>query len=66
MERCIQLKSWDGFQIPIPFTKAILLTAPPLWVPNDANEEQLRALHETMQKVLDELRFRGDAWFDQN
>jgi len=66
MERCIQLKSWDGFQIPIPFTKAILLTAPPLWVPNDANEDQLRALHETMQKVLDELRFRGDAWFDQN
>jgi hypothetical protein len=66
MKRRIQLKSWDEFQIPMPFTTAIVLSAPPIWVPKDANEEQLRALHETMQDVLDNLRFRGDAWFDQN
>lgn len=65
MKRRIQLKSWDEFQIPMPFTTAIVLNAPPIWVPPDANEEQLRALHETMQKVLDDLRLRGDAWFDQ-
>jgi len=65
MKRRIQLKSWDEFQIPMPFTTAIVLKAPPIWVPPDANEEQLRALHETMQKVLDDLRIRGDAWFDQ-
>jgi lysophospholipid acyltransferase (LPLAT)-like uncharacterized protein len=62
----IQLKSWDQFQIPLPFTRAILLQAPPIWVPPDSNEEQLRQLHERMQRVLDELRIRGDAWFAQN
>ena len=65
MKRRIQLKSWDEFQIPLPFTTAILLQAPPIWVPQDASEEQLRALHEKMQRVLDDLRIRGDAWFDQ-
>ena len=57
----IQLKSWDEFQIPIPFTTALLLHAPPIWVPSNSTEEQLRDLHEKMQMVLDELRLRGDA-----
>ena len=65
MKHKIQLKSWDGFQIPLPFTTAILLQAPPIWVRRDATEDQLRVLHEKMQGVLDDLRVRGDAWFDQ-
>jgi len=59
----IQLKSWDEFQIPLPFTTALILKAPPIWVPPDATEDQLRALHEKMQGVLDDLRIRGDAYF---
>jgi len=65
MKHKIQLKSWDEFQIPLPFTTALVLKAPPIWVPPDASADQLRALHEKMQSVLDELRIRGDAWFDQ-
>jgi len=63
MKRKIQLKSWDEFQIPLPFTPAILLMAPPIWVPTDATEVHLRDLHGQMQKTLDDLRTRGDAWF---
>ena len=63
MKRKIQLKSWDEFQIPIPFTTAIVLKAPPIWAPEDATEEQLPIIHERMQAVLDDLRVRGDAWF---
>jgi lysophospholipid acyltransferase (LPLAT)-like uncharacterized protein len=59
----IELKSWDGFQIPLPFTKAVLLMAPGIWVPSDATEVHLRDLHEQMQRTLDDLRARGDAWF---
>jgi hypothetical protein len=44
----------------------MVLQAPPIWVPSDATEDQLRALHEKMQSVLDDLRIRGDAWFDQS
>ncbi len=29
LEHKIQLKSWDEFQIPMPFTKALVLKAPP-------------------------------------
>lgn len=63
VKRKIQLRSWDGFQIPLPFTTAVLLQAPPIWVPADATEVHLRDLHAQMQRTLDDLRFRGDAWF---
>jgi lysophospholipid acyltransferase (LPLAT)-like uncharacterized protein len=63
MKRKIQLKSWDEFQIPLPFTPAILLMAPPIWVPPDATEVHLRDLHGKMQSTLDDLRARGEAWF---
>jgi len=59
----IQLKSWDEFQIPLPFTQAVVLIAPPIWVPSDATEVHLRDLHERMQKTLDDLRARAEAWF---
>ena len=50
MKRKIQLKSWDEFQIPLPFTTAVVLKAPPIWVPSDATKSN-SALHEQMQKV---------------
>lgn len=61
MQHRIQLKSWDEFQIPLPFTKAAVLMAPPIWVPEDASEEHLRALHQQMQATLDKLRTDGDS-----
>src|SRR5437773_268108 len=42
-------KSWDGFQTPKPFTRARVIIAPPIYVPSDADEEQLK-------KKRDELR----------
>jgi lysophospholipid acyltransferase (LPLAT)-like uncharacterized protein len=66
MKRKIQLKSWDEFQIPLPFTTAIVLIGPPIWVPSDATEDQIQGFHQKMQGLLDDLRIRGDAWFGQN
>jgi lysophospholipid acyltransferase (LPLAT)-like uncharacterized protein len=63
MKHKIRLNSWDGFQIPLPFTQAIVLKAPPLWVPADSSEEHVRTLHAKMQQVLDDLREKGDAWW---
>jgi lysophospholipid acyltransferase (LPLAT)-like uncharacterized protein len=57
----IQLRSWDAFQIPLPFTKALVLKAAPIWVPRDASEVHLRDLHEQMQATLDQLRVQGDS-----
>jgi lysophospholipid acyltransferase (LPLAT)-like uncharacterized protein len=63
MKRKIQLKSWDEFQIPIPFTEAVVLQAEPIWVPPDASEAHLRDLHQQMQATLDKLRNEGDSWW---
>jgi lysophospholipid acyltransferase (LPLAT)-like uncharacterized protein len=63
MKYKIQLNSWDHFHIPLPFTPAIVLKAPPIWVPPDASDEMLRELHEQMQHVLDGLRQKGDSWW---
>src|SRR5205823_6320334 len=48
MKHKIQLKSWDHFQIPLPFTPAVVLKAPPIWVTEDASEEDVRNLHQQM------------------
>ena len=58
----IQFNSWDHFQVPLPLTRAIVLQAPPIWVPADANEAEVREYHQQMQQILDGLRDRGDRW----
>jgi lysophospholipid acyltransferase (LPLAT)-like uncharacterized protein len=63
MKHKIQLQSWDEFQIPLPFTPAVVLNAPPIWVPADASEAHLRDLHQEMQTTLDKLRNEGDSWW---
>src|SRR6476660_3002092 len=61
MKHKIQLKSWDDFQIPMPFTPALVLKAAPIWVPPDSSEAHLRDLHQQMQVTLDNLRIEGDS-----
>ena len=61
MKHKIRFRSWDEFQVPLPFTKALVLQAQPIWVPPDASEAQLRDLHQQMQTTLDQLRTEGDS-----
>ena len=62
LKRKIQISSWDHFQIPMPFTRAMLFTAPPIWIPPDANETAVRDWQVRIQHVLDELRTQGKEW----
>ena len=55
-------KSWDGFQVPWPFTRARLDIAPPIYVPGDADDETLTAKREELQRALDEVNQRGNEW----
>lgn len=57
-----EAKSWDAFQVPKPFTRALLSIAPPIFVPADADEETLNARHAELQSSLDNLTRRGDEW----
>ncbi len=47
--------SWDRFQIPMPFTRARVLIAPPIYVPADADEATLNAKRDELQRALDEI-----------
>lgn len=62
MKRRIQLNSWDHFQIPMPFTRAKVFMAEPLWIPPDTDEEAVRGYRDRMQGILDELQERGNDW----
>jgi len=51
----IRAKSWDRFQIPLPFTKCVMHLAPPLSVPREVSDEEReklrRELEQRMQSV---------------
>ena len=61
LQRKIELHSWDRTQIPVPFSKAFILKAPPIYVPRDVNEEELNNKIADMQRTLDELRQRAEG-----
>ena len=55
--------SWDQFQVPKPFTRAIVLIGNPLYVKADATDEEVRLIEARIQNSLDDLRDRGDKWW---
>ena len=64
LERCWTLKkTWDLFQIPKPFTRAVIVIAPPLAVDVDADREMVEEKHREMQKLLERLRDVAETWF---
>ena len=56
-------KTWDHFLLPSLFARAILVGAPPIHVPKDADAEMIKAKHEEMQKALERVRDVAEAWF---
>jgi lysophospholipid acyltransferase (LPLAT)-like uncharacterized protein len=58
------MKSWDGFQIPKPFSRAIVLVGRPIYVDAESTREEMQAVEGQIQKSLDSLRDRGDHWWD--
>src|SRR5262245_13869933 len=61
LQRKIELHTWDRTQIPIPFSKAFILKAPPIYVARDVTEEQLNNKITEMQRTLDDLRERAEG-----
>ena len=55
-------KSWDQSQAPRPFTRALVVIAPPICVPSDADEPALEGKRDELQQALDEINRRGDEW----
>jgi lysophospholipid acyltransferase (LPLAT)-like uncharacterized protein len=56
-------KTWDRFLLPRLFTKTIMIFAPPIEVPPDADAALLEAKHAEMQKELERVRDIAEGWF---
>jgi lysophospholipid acyltransferase (LPLAT)-like uncharacterized protein len=54
-ERCWRLPSWDGMQIPVPFSRVTVRFAPPVRVPANADEATLDAKRVELQHALEHV-----------
>ncbi len=56
-------KTWDLFQIPKPFSRAVVVIAPLIYSTQDASREELECTHQEMQKMLERVRDVAEGWF---
>jgi lysophospholipid acyltransferase (LPLAT)-like uncharacterized protein len=55
--------TWDHFLLPAPFARAVILIAPPIFVPTDANAAVMESKHQEMQSELERVRAIAESWF---
>jgi lysophospholipid acyltransferase (LPLAT)-like uncharacterized protein len=56
-------KTWDHFLLPGLFARTVLLCAPPIYVPTDADADLMEAKHQEMQRELERVRDVAEGWF---
>jgi len=59
-------KSWDHHQIPRLFSPAAIFIAPPIIVPQDADDAEMDRQQALVQKTLDDLRRQGEEWVQRS
>jgi lysophospholipid acyltransferase (LPLAT)-like uncharacterized protein len=57
------LNTWDRLQIPRPFSRVVMIGAPPIEVPRDADRVALDAKHAEMQRELERVQSAAEKWF---
>ncbi len=63
-DRCHRVDSWDRFEIPLPGARVRILYGEPVFVPLDADREQMEACRRRLEAELRELHERAarDGW----
>lgn len=52
LSSCWRLKTWDAFQIPKPFSKAVITLLDPMKIPRDLDEEGFENQRQLLETVL--------------
>jgi lysophospholipid acyltransferase (LPLAT)-like uncharacterized protein len=60
--RRIELSSWDRLQIPLPFTRAAVFIAEPIYVSREAGKDEVAQKQSALQSSLDHLRSEAESW----
>lgn len=53
--RKIEIKSWDRFQIPLPFSRCIMSLGKPIVVPRDISDAEREALRKHLEQTLNNI-----------
>jgi len=56
-------RSWDLFQLPFPFSRAVMFVAPPIRVSMHADSEEIKQKQAEMQAALERVRDLAESWF---
>jgi lysophospholipid acyltransferase (LPLAT)-like uncharacterized protein len=56
------IKSWDRLQIPMPFTRCVVIYGDPIYVDANADDAGIRAKQAELQASLDALVAEGERW----
>jgi lysophospholipid acyltransferase (LPLAT)-like uncharacterized protein len=56
-------KTWDLFQLPYPFSRAVLVVGAPIYVAQDAGRDAVEEKHAEMQRELERVRETAEGWF---
>jgi hypothetical protein len=51
----IQVRSWDQFQIPLPFSRCEMIIGRPVRVPREASDTEREALRQQLEQTLREI-----------
>lgn len=51
----IQFKSWDRFQVPLPFSRCEMRAAKPIVIPREASDEEREKLRQQLEQALKNL-----------
>lgn len=62
----INLKSWDRFQIPLPFTKAAIVFSEPIFVDENLEYEKVSAIIKETENKLNNLQLRANEIVKHN
>jgi lysophospholipid acyltransferase (LPLAT)-like uncharacterized protein len=57
------MPSWDKFQIPKPFTRAVLIIGAPIYINSETSKDKMAEYEQELQDALDTLRLKGDYWW---
>jgi lysophospholipid acyltransferase (LPLAT)-like uncharacterized protein len=59
--RCWTLRSWDRFQLPWPFTSAVVHAGEPMWVPADLDAAGVEHWRRRLEAALTDVTAAADA-----
>jgi hypothetical protein len=64
-ERSFSLRTWDGFLMPLPFTRGLFRIGKPLKVPPEIGREEFQASRKLAEEALRELTDSTDQQFSE-